>query len=72
MSTSIAVSAAPDHLVQDGASQTVVTRGCQERVGRAGGGLGINWTVEASNGIQVTPSTPFSVTNADGIGHDRS
>ena len=65
-STSIAVSAAPDHLVQDGASQTVVTAVVKNAYGAPVSGLGINWTVEASNGSQVAPSTLFSVTNADG------
>jgi PKD domain-containing protein/Big-like domain-containing protein len=65
-STSIAVTAAPDHLVQDGASQTVVTATVRNATGAPVAGLGINWTVEASNGTQVSPSTPFSVTNADG------
>ena len=65
-STSIAVTAAPDHIVQDGVSQTVVTAFVRNASGAPVAGLGINWTVEASNGSQVVLSTPFSVTNADG------
>jgi hypothetical protein len=38
------LTAAPDHLMQDGASQTVVTATVRNAQGEPVSGLGINWS----------------------------
>jgi PKD repeat protein len=52
--------------MQDGASQSVITAFVRNAKGEPVSGLGINWSVEASDGTQVEPTTQFSVTNGDG------
>jgi PKD repeat protein len=66
LSLSMSVSAAPDHLMQDGSSQAVVTATVRDAQGAPVSGLGINWAVSTSDGTQLEPVTQFSVTNAQG------
>ena len=71
LSLSMSVTAAPDHLMQDGASQAVVTATVKNAQGEAVSGLGINWSVSTSDGTQLEPVTQFSVTNAQGQAQTR-
>jgi hypothetical protein len=66
LSLSLSVAASPDHLMQDGVSQTVVTATVRNAQGEPVSGRGINWFVTASDGTQVEPVTQSSVTNAQG------
>ena len=71
LSLSMAVTAAPDHLMQDGSSQAVVTATVRDAQGQPVNGLGINWSVSTSDGTQLEPVTQFSVTNAQGQAQTR-
>jgi PKD repeat protein len=71
LSLSMSVSAAPDHLMQDGSSQAVVTATVRDAQGAPVSGLGINWSVSTSDGSQLEPVTQFSVTNAQGQAQTR-
>ena len=71
LSLSMTVTAAPDHLMQDGSSQAVVTVTVKNAQGEAVNGLGINWSVSTSDGTQLEPVTQFSVTNAQGQAQTR-
>jgi len=64
LSLSMTVTAAPDHLMQDGSSQAVVTVTVKNAQAEPVNGLGINWSVSTSDGTQLEPTTQFSVTNA--------
>src|SRR5689334_12979158 len=66
LSLSLSVTAAPDHLMQDGASQAVITATVRNAQAEPVSGLGINWFVSSSNGAQVEATAQFSVTNAQG------
>ena len=66
LSLSLSVVASPDRLIQDGASQTVVTATVRNAQGEPVSGKGITWFVTASDGSQVEPVTQQSVTNAQG------
>ncbi|MFI5076929.1 MAG: PKD domain-containing protein [Vicinamibacteria bacterium] len=66
LSLSLAVTAAPDHLMQDGVSQSLITASARDANGAPIAGLGISWSVSSSDGTQVEPTTQFSVTNAQG------
>jgi PKD repeat protein len=66
LSLSLSIAAAPDHLMQDGSSQAVITATARDAAGAPISGLGINWSVSASDGSHVEPTAPFSVTNAQG------
>jgi PKD repeat protein len=66
LSLSMTMSAAPDHLMQDGVSQVVVTATVRNAQSEPVSGLGINWSVSSSDGTQIEPVTQFSVTNAQG------
>jgi hypothetical protein len=65
------VTAAPDHLMQDGSSQAVVTVTVKNAQAEPVNGLGINWSVSTSDGTQLEPVTQFSVTNAQGQAQTR-
>jgi hypothetical protein len=71
LSLSMLVTAAPDHLMQDGVSQAVVTATVRNAQGEPVSGLGINWSVAPSDGTQVEPTPQFSVTNAQGQAQTR-
>jgi hypothetical protein len=71
LSLSMTMSAAPDHLMQDGSSQAVVTATVRNAQGEPVSGLGINWSVVPSDGSQIDPSPTFSVTNAQGQAQTR-
>jgi hypothetical protein len=71
LSLSMSVTAAPDHLMQDGSSQAVVTATVRNAQGEPVSGLGINWSVSTSDGTQLEPVTQFSVTNAQGQAQTR-
>jgi hypothetical protein len=71
LSLSMSVAAAPDHLMQDGSSQAVVTATVRNAQGEPVNGLGINWSVSTSDGTQLEPVTQFSVTNAQGQAQTR-
>jgi PKD repeat protein len=66
MSLSVLVTAAPDHLMQDGVSQAVITAFVRDAQGAPVSGLGINWSATRSDGTQMEPTVQFSVTNAQG------
>src|SRR6185503_3502401 len=66
LSLSLSVVASPDRLIQDGASQTVVTATVRNAQGEPVSGKGITWFVTASDGSQVEPVSQTSVTNAQG------
>lgn len=66
LSLSLSVAASPDRLIQDGASQTVVTATVRNAQGEPVSGRGITWFVTTSDGTQVEPVTQQSVTNAQG------
>src|SRR6185503_9432423 len=71
LSLSMLVTAAPDHLMQDGSSQAVVTATVRNAQGEPVNGLGITWFVSTSDGTQLEPVTQFSVTNAQGQAQTR-
>jgi PKD repeat protein len=71
LSLSMSVTAAPDHLMQDGASQAVITATVRDAQGEPVNGVGINWSVVPSDGTQVDPNPQFSVTNAQGQAQTR-
>jgi PKD repeat protein len=71
LSLSMLVTAAPDHLMQDGVSQAVITATVRNAQGEPVSGLGINWSVVPSDGTQIEPSPQFSVTNAQGQAQTR-
>src|ERR1051325_5303071 len=71
LSLSMTVTAAPDHLMQDGSSQAVVTVTVKNAKAEPVSGLGINWSVSTSDGTQLEPTTQFSVTNAQGQAQTR-
>lgn len=71
LSLSMTVTAAPDHLMQDGSSQAVVTVTVKNAQAEPVNGLGINWSVATSDGTQLEPVTQFSVTNAQGQAQTR-
>jgi PKD repeat protein len=71
LSLSMTVTAAPDHLMQDGSSQAVVTATVKNAQGEPVNGLGITWFVATSDGTQLEPVTQFSVTNAQGQAQTR-
>jgi hypothetical protein len=71
LSLSMLVTAAPDHLMQDGVSQAVITATMRNAQGEPVSGLGINWSVVPSDGTQIEPSPQFSVTNAQGQAQTR-
>jgi len=65
-STTISVTATPDHLTQDGVSQTVVTATVRDAAGKPMSGVNINWLVTASDGSQVEPAAQFTATDTQG------
>jgi PKD repeat protein len=66
LSLSMSMSVTPDHLVQDGESQAIATVTVRDAQGAPVSGLGITWSVSASDGSPVEVSTQSSVTNAQG------
>jgi PKD repeat protein len=66
LAQSIALTATPDKLVQDGASQTVINAVARDHQANPIAGLGIRWSVTASDGQAVEPAEVLSVTDAQG------
>ena len=71
LSLSMSIAAAPDHLMQDGSSQAVITATARDAAGAPISGLGINWSVSSSDGSHVEPTPIFAVTNAQGQAQTR-
>jgi PKD repeat protein len=63
---SIAVAASPDRLSQDGVSQTRVVATIRDQEGNPKAGVTVQWTVTASTGVLVEPSSQQSTTNGQG------
>jgi PKD repeat protein len=63
----ITLSATPDHLLQDGASKTVISALVRDESGRPISGLGIRWNVVSSDGTTFAQTADQSgVTGSDG------
>ena len=66
LAQSVALSALPDRLVQDGVSQTVVTALVRDAQGKPIPGLGMHWEVRSSDGSQIAVSEVLNATDAQG------
>lgn len=66
LATSVQLTATPDRLVQDGVSQAVINALVRDHQSQPMAGLGIQWSVSASDGQHIAPSSVMSVTDAQG------
>ncbi len=66
LAQSVAIAATPDRLVQDGASQTVVSVIARDHQAKPIVGLRVRWQVDASDGQRIETADGVSVTDAQG------
>jgi PKD repeat protein len=66
LAQSIMLTAAPDRLLQDGVSQTVVSALARDHEGKPIAGLGLKWSVFASDGSQIPLSEILNTTDPQG------
>ncbi len=66
MAQSVAITATPDRLIQDGASQTVVSVLARDHEAKPIVGLRVRWQVDASDGQRIETADGISVTDAQG------